>query len=228
VVGRASGETWSRVEIGARARARSGTVGGDDVVRARLHEAVADLAVWLKRSGPPIALISESGGRREDRRRRSSKAGETRSPPASTQRCSTTVRMIQSRIGSAGWPRRSSSPDQRSAWSSRHARRRSARSPRPPTTTCRRRAVRTPTCRPPPRSRSNPFEHPPLPCGFRQCKPRGRRSLTPRHLRRPRSGSVAIARSSAFPSLGRAGDGAGLANPYGGGGRADAADAGSC
>jgi hypothetical protein len=29
-----------------------------------------DLAVWLKRSGPPIALISESGGRREDRQRK--------------------------------------------------------------------------------------------------------------------------------------------------------------
>lgn len=29
-----------------------------------------DLAVWLKRSGPPIALISESGGRREDRQKK--------------------------------------------------------------------------------------------------------------------------------------------------------------
>ncbi len=28
-----------------------------------------DLAVWLKRSDPPIALISESGGRREDRQK---------------------------------------------------------------------------------------------------------------------------------------------------------------
>jgi hypothetical protein len=29
-----------------------------------------DLAVWLNRSGPPIALISESGGRREDRQKK--------------------------------------------------------------------------------------------------------------------------------------------------------------
>jgi len=29
-----------------------------------------DLAVWLQRSGPPIALISESGGRREDRQKK--------------------------------------------------------------------------------------------------------------------------------------------------------------
>ncbi|MBV8997765.1 MAG: hypothetical protein JO304_01820 [Solirubrobacterales bacterium] len=29
-----------------------------------------DLAVWLERSGPPIALISESGGRREDRQKK--------------------------------------------------------------------------------------------------------------------------------------------------------------
>jgi len=29
-----------------------------------------DLAVWLKRSGPPLALISESGGRREDRQKK--------------------------------------------------------------------------------------------------------------------------------------------------------------
>jgi hypothetical protein len=29
-----------------------------------------DLAVWLKRSGPPIALIAESGGRREDRQKK--------------------------------------------------------------------------------------------------------------------------------------------------------------
>ena len=29
-----------------------------------------DLAVWLKRSAPPIALISESGGRREDRQKK--------------------------------------------------------------------------------------------------------------------------------------------------------------
>ncbi len=28
-----------------------------------------DLAVWLTRSGPPIALIAESGGRREDRQK---------------------------------------------------------------------------------------------------------------------------------------------------------------
>lgn len=28
-----------------------------------------DLAVWLKRSGPPIAVIAESGGRREDRQK---------------------------------------------------------------------------------------------------------------------------------------------------------------
>jgi hypothetical protein len=26
-----------------------------------------DLAVWLKRSGPPVAVVAESGGRREDR-----------------------------------------------------------------------------------------------------------------------------------------------------------------
>ena len=28
-----------------------------------------DLAVWLKRSGPPVAVIAESGGRREDRQK---------------------------------------------------------------------------------------------------------------------------------------------------------------
>jgi hypothetical protein len=28
-----------------------------------------DLAVWLKRSGPPLALITENGGRREDRQK---------------------------------------------------------------------------------------------------------------------------------------------------------------
>lgn len=28
-----------------------------------------DLAVWLKRSGPPVALVAESGGRREDRQK---------------------------------------------------------------------------------------------------------------------------------------------------------------
>ena len=28
-----------------------------------------DLAVWLKRSAPPVALIAESGGRREDRQK---------------------------------------------------------------------------------------------------------------------------------------------------------------
>jgi hypothetical protein len=88
----------------------------------------------------------------------------------------------------------------------------------PPTTTCRRRAVPTPTFRPHARSRSNPLEHPPLLCGFRQCSLRSRRSLTPRRLRRPRSGSAAIARSSAFRSLDRAADGDGVASPRGGGG----------
>ena len=39
-------------------------------MRARLHEQLPDLAVWLRRSGPPIALISESGGRREDRQKK--------------------------------------------------------------------------------------------------------------------------------------------------------------
>ncbi|MGH2891114.1 MAG: hypothetical protein ACRDNJ_15960 [Solirubrobacteraceae bacterium] len=32
-------------------------------------ELLADLAVWLTRDGPPLALIAESGGRREDRQR---------------------------------------------------------------------------------------------------------------------------------------------------------------
>ena len=31
---------------------------------------LSDLAVWLERSGPPIALISESGARREDRQKK--------------------------------------------------------------------------------------------------------------------------------------------------------------
>jgi len=34
--------------------------------RGYTHQ-LPDLAVWLKRSGPPMALIAESGGRREDR-----------------------------------------------------------------------------------------------------------------------------------------------------------------
>ncbi len=33
-------------------------------------EQLPDLAVWRSRSGPPIALISESGGRREDRQKK--------------------------------------------------------------------------------------------------------------------------------------------------------------
>jgi hypothetical protein len=32
-------------------------------------EQLPDLAVWLKRSSPPVALIAESGGRREDRQK---------------------------------------------------------------------------------------------------------------------------------------------------------------
>ena len=32
-------------------------------------EQLPDLAVWLERSGPPVALIAESGGRREDRQK---------------------------------------------------------------------------------------------------------------------------------------------------------------
>ena len=32
-------------------------------------ELMPDLAVWLKRSAPPVALIAESGGRREDRQK---------------------------------------------------------------------------------------------------------------------------------------------------------------
>jgi hypothetical protein len=31
-------------------------------------ELLPDLAVWLQRSAPPVAVIAESGGRREDRR----------------------------------------------------------------------------------------------------------------------------------------------------------------
>jgi len=42
-------------------------------VRARCErgytEQLPDLAVWLKRGGPPVALIAESGGRREDRQK---------------------------------------------------------------------------------------------------------------------------------------------------------------
>jgi hypothetical protein len=42
-------------------------------VRARCErgytELLPDLAVWLKRSDPPIAVIAESGGRREDRQK---------------------------------------------------------------------------------------------------------------------------------------------------------------
>ena len=44
-------------------------MGGPDAVRARLTT-LPDLAVWRSRSGPPIALISESGGRREDRQKK--------------------------------------------------------------------------------------------------------------------------------------------------------------
>jgi len=32
-------------------------------------ELLPDLAVWLKHSEPPVAVIAESGGRREDRQR---------------------------------------------------------------------------------------------------------------------------------------------------------------
>ncbi|MGZ6668214.1 MAG: hypothetical protein ACXVH3_26185 [Solirubrobacteraceae bacterium] len=32
-------------------------------------ELLPDLAVWLKRSAPPIAVIAESGTRREDRQK---------------------------------------------------------------------------------------------------------------------------------------------------------------
>jgi len=32
-------------------------------------ELLPDLAVWMKRSGPPVAVIAESGGRREDRQK---------------------------------------------------------------------------------------------------------------------------------------------------------------
>jgi hypothetical protein len=42
-------------------------VGGNDALRARLHRPLPDLAVWLRPSDPPIAIIAESGGRREDR-----------------------------------------------------------------------------------------------------------------------------------------------------------------
>jgi hypothetical protein len=97
----------------------------------------------------------------------------------------------------------------------------------PPTTTCRRREVPRPTSRPPSRSRSNPFEHPPLPCGFRHGNLRSRRSRNQRRLRRPRSVTVAIARSSEFLILGRADDGAGLASPCADSGLGVAADAGS-
>ena len=32
-------------------------------------ELLPDLAVWLKRSEPPVAVVAESGGRREDRQK---------------------------------------------------------------------------------------------------------------------------------------------------------------
>ena len=60
------------VEVGARTCARGRTLGSPDALRARLHDAtpqLPDLAVWLEPSGPPWAVVAESGGRREDRQK---------------------------------------------------------------------------------------------------------------------------------------------------------------
>ena len=69
---------WSAARVEHRGRvwksARELAVERDRwAVRARCErgytELLPDLAVWLKRSGPPVAVIAESGARREDRQR---------------------------------------------------------------------------------------------------------------------------------------------------------------
>jgi hypothetical protein len=57
------------VEIHARARSRPGALGGFSAVRACYTKQLPDLAVWLKRSDPPVALVAESGGRPDDRQK---------------------------------------------------------------------------------------------------------------------------------------------------------------
>jgi len=69
---------WSAARVEHRGRvwksARELAVERDRwAVRARCErgytELLPDLAVWLKRSGAPVAVIAESGGRREDRQK---------------------------------------------------------------------------------------------------------------------------------------------------------------
>jgi len=69
---------WSAARVEHRGRvwksARELAVERDRwAVRARCErgysELLPDLAVWLKRSEPPVAVIAESGGRREDRQK---------------------------------------------------------------------------------------------------------------------------------------------------------------
>ena len=66
--GGASRASRASVEVGPRAYGRPRAVGGQDALRARLHRAAARPRS-LKPSGPPAAVIAESGGRREDRQK---------------------------------------------------------------------------------------------------------------------------------------------------------------
>jgi hypothetical protein len=176
-----------------------------------------DLAVWLKPSGPPIALISESGGRREDRQKKILEgwrdavyAGQysavlydcaNDSVAHWISRLAAKVRLTRSEFGVVIQARAeeirtlapaADDPDESLRSSSDTNMPSSSKIEIEPTRT-------------------------PLPTGgSRQRKLRSRRSRTLRRLRRLRSGSVAIARSSEFLSLDRADDGAGLASPCAG------------
>ena len=172
-----------------------------------------DLAVWLTHSSPPIALVAESGGRREDRQKwilegwnGAIYAGQYSAGPL--RLCERFGRALDPPPGQEGTARAfgGSTP------SSRRAQRRSPLSPPPPMTRCRPKSSAENTESRPRRaknkSRSNPLGHP-SPCaggGERPSAPSQRRNA-PRHPRRLRSASVAIARSSASPSQSRAGDG---------------------
>ena len=54
-------------------------------------EQLPDLAVWLERSGPPVAVIAESGGRREDRQKMILEGWPTQSCPDATPPFTTTA-----------------------------------------------------------------------------------------------------------------------------------------
>ena len=177
-----------------------------------------DLAVWLKRSGPPVALISESGGRREDRQKKILEgwrdavcAGQysavlydcaNDSVAHWISRLAEKVRLTRSEFGVVIQARAeeirtlapaADDPDE-SLRSSSDTNMPSSSEDRDRTHSNTR-----PSCADP---------------GSASCGAAGSRTL--RRLRRLRSGSVATARSSEFLSLDRADDGAGLASPCAG------------